>query len=217
MQIVLLLGFVLVYLLVLWLGAIAFEITGLERHKARFQSLSAMTGTGFTTSEAESVVNHPSRRRIATWLIFIGNAGVVGAIVSIVLYVRSGQVAPPWPELSIIGGVLLVIILLALLRVFDRLTGFIIRRYRKGRPGHSLVDEELLYEFHGYGLARLSLRKENFPAAATIEATGLAARDVTVMAIRRGEAMIDRPEATTALEADDQLFCFGRTGDLTAV
>jgi len=39
-------------------------MTGMEKKKARFQALSAFAGTGFTTKEAESVVNYPARRKI---------------------------------------------------------------------------------------------------------------------------------------------------------
>jgi len=85
-QILVLLVFLIVWLFTFWLGAIALEITGMERSKARFQSLSALSGTGFTTSEAESIVNHPRRRRIATWLIFIGNTGIIAFILILILY-----------------------------------------------------------------------------------------------------------------------------------
>ena len=37
----------------------AFEITGLSREAVTFQARSALTGTGFTTRQAESVVDHP--------------------------------------------------------------------------------------------------------------------------------------------------------------
>ena len=39
------------------------RLTGLPDNVARFQSLSAMTGTGFTTRESELIVNYPIRRR----------------------------------------------------------------------------------------------------------------------------------------------------------
>ena len=52
MQVLVILGFLFTWLIVLWFGSIALEITGLERTKARFQALS-----GFTTGEAEAVVN----------------------------------------------------------------------------------------------------------------------------------------------------------------
>ena len=38
-------------------ASIAFMMTGLDKNKARFQALSAFSGTGFTTKEAESIVN----------------------------------------------------------------------------------------------------------------------------------------------------------------
>ena len=50
---------ILVSLLVTRVAAIALSVTGLSRESARFQARSAFTGVGFTTSEAESVVNHP--------------------------------------------------------------------------------------------------------------------------------------------------------------
>ena len=56
--------------------------TGLEEKRARFQALSAFTGTGFTTKEAELVVNHAQRRKIVTWLMILGNAGLATVIVT---------------------------------------------------------------------------------------------------------------------------------------
>ena len=58
MQIVVMLIAAVVWLFIFWLGFVALEATGMERIKARFQALSAITGTGFTTREAESIVNH---------------------------------------------------------------------------------------------------------------------------------------------------------------
>ena len=50
--------------------------------RAKFQALSAFTGSGFTTREAESVVNNPVRRNIVGWLMILGNAGVVTVIIT---------------------------------------------------------------------------------------------------------------------------------------
>ncbi|KKL58829.1 hypothetical protein LCGC14_2221450, partial [marine sediment metagenome] len=56
---------------------VALKLTGLDERTASFQTLSALTCTGFTTREAESVVTHPMRRRIIFFLMIIGNAGMV--------------------------------------------------------------------------------------------------------------------------------------------
>jgi len=68
--------------LIVGAAAIALMMTGMDEKRARFQALSAFSGTGFTTKEAESVVNHPSRRRIVSWLMILGNAGIVTVIVT---------------------------------------------------------------------------------------------------------------------------------------
>lgn len=67
-------------LLITRIATVALTLTGLSRHTAQFQARSAFTGVGFTTNEAETVVNHPLRRRILMLLMLLGNAGVVTSI-----------------------------------------------------------------------------------------------------------------------------------------
>ncbi len=90
MQLLLLVAFATLIAGTIGLGALALEATGLERRKARFQSLSAFTGTGFTTSEAEAVVNHAQRRRIISTLIVVGNLGVLGLLGALVVVLVRG-------------------------------------------------------------------------------------------------------------------------------
>ena len=63
-------------------GGIALMRTGLDREKANFQALSAFSRAGFTTRETELIMSHPQRRRIVSWLIIIGNAGLVAVVVT---------------------------------------------------------------------------------------------------------------------------------------
>ncbi|MDH3684206.1 MAG: potassium transporter TrkA, partial [Acidimicrobiia bacterium] len=66
-------------------GSVALEATGMARDSAQFQARSALLGVGFTTSEAEDITGHPTRRKIALWLMTFGNAGAITAIGSFVL------------------------------------------------------------------------------------------------------------------------------------
>jgi Trk-type K+ transport system membrane component len=68
-------------LLIVRAASVALVLTGLDQRRAWFQALSAFTGTGFTTREAESVVNHMARRRIISALMLLGNAGIVTVII----------------------------------------------------------------------------------------------------------------------------------------
>lgn len=67
-------------LLITRVATIALTVTGMARPSARFQARSALTGVGFTTTESESVVVHPTRRRIIMALMLVGNAGLVTAL-----------------------------------------------------------------------------------------------------------------------------------------
>ena len=67
------------------IATVALLHTGLSREAAQFQARSAFTGVGFTTTEAESVVNHPVRRRVVMLLMLVGNAGIVSVIASLLL------------------------------------------------------------------------------------------------------------------------------------
>ena len=60
---------ILVSFIVVRIGGFALQLTGIEPEIARFQALSAFSGTGFTTREAERVAGHKTRRRIVTILI----------------------------------------------------------------------------------------------------------------------------------------------------
>jgi hypothetical protein len=102
------LGAVLVLALILRVGTAALVVTGLSRDVARFQVRSAFFGVGFTTSEAEAVVNHPVRRKVASTLMLLGAVGITGVIGSVVLTLaRSGDsIVGPIVGLAIGLGVL---------------------------------------------------------------------------------------------------------------
>ena len=73
---------IFVSFLIVRAAAIALMVTGMDEKRARFQALSAFSGTGFTTKEAEFIVNNPLRWRIITWLMILVNAGIVTVIVT---------------------------------------------------------------------------------------------------------------------------------------
>lgn len=80
--------------LVIRIASVALRLTGLEESQARFQSLSAFTGTGFTTGEAEMIVNYPVRRRIVSLLMVVGNLGLVTVLATLVTSLVSTEGEP---------------------------------------------------------------------------------------------------------------------------
>ena len=210
MAITLMLVGVVLWLVIFWVGSIALEATGMERTKARFQVLSAITGTGFTTSESEAIVNHPRRRRIATWLIFIGNTGVVGCIIALLVFVRVGIKAPSPLQIIVVVAVVLAIILFITLGPMNALTNFIVRLVRKGRAKSYLLAEEVLHQSGEFGVIRMAIGKKDLPDGLNVRSSGLGERGVVIIAIERGNTVMPFPEDTETLSAGDYLLCYGK-------
>ncbi|MFA5411633.1 MAG: potassium transporter TrkA, partial [Candidatus Omnitrophota bacterium] len=76
---------ILLSIIVVRIGAVALELTGLSPEIASFQAQSAFSGVGFTTLESEAIVTHPLRRRIVRVLILLGSAGITTSMATLVL------------------------------------------------------------------------------------------------------------------------------------
>ncbi len=66
-------------------AAVFLEHTGLSREISRVQAMSALSGTGFTTSESELILQTPERRKILTVLIITGSIGLASVVATLVV------------------------------------------------------------------------------------------------------------------------------------
>jgi len=129
----LLAAIVLIIMAIVKLGSVAFQLTGMEPKMAMFQALSAFTNTGFTTSAAEDVVQHRTRRAIATVLMIIGYIGIVGVIVTLIrsFAVESGSWLPTLMRLVFILLGIYAIYFIFIFTPPGRKLGRRFARYRK--------------------------------------------------------------------------------------
>ena len=209
------------------IGAIAFQLTGLEWSLAKFQALSCFTGTGFTTKESELIVSNLQRRKIASVLMVLGNAGFVTMIATVVNSLRPsvGKARISLPFLKdFIPSVLLpwvnfaVIILLfwLLYKLFTSsgsaqgLTNFLRRFILKKDIIKPVTFEELLITTGGYGVSRITIRPDSPILHKTIMESKLRSQDITVLAIVRGHETFPNPSADRTFMLDDELICFGK-------
>jgi len=146
---------IFVSFLIVRAASIALMMTGLNEKRAKFQALSAFSGTGFTTREAESVIAHPARRRIITWLMILGNAGIVTVIVTATssLVSSKGYQIPINLVILVVG--IFVIYRVATHRGFIRKwENYIEDRIVKARAFEEEPAEDLLHFTEGFGLVR---------------------------------------------------------------
>ncbi|MFD9628593.1 hypothetical protein [Peribacillus muralis] len=95
----------IIIVLVIEISVTLLKLTGLKSKVARFQVISMLTGTGFTTDESKSIIDHPVRRKISMFLILFG-AFSLAVIISSISTLLSDDLR--LTELSIIIGILVV-------------------------------------------------------------------------------------------------------------
>ena len=143
-------------------GAIALRMTGIDRASANFQALSAFTRAGFTTREAELVVDNPRRRRIITWLIILGNAGFVTMVVTGTSSIATSRGYQLVIVVSVIIAAAYLLYWLARHRGFSRRWERLIEDglARSGFMAHSTV-EDVMHLAEGWGLVRVIITRNS--------------------------------------------------------
>lgn len=214
----LLLIFLSVWVLSLWLGSVALESTGIERHKARFQALSALTGSGFTTSESESVVNHPARRSVITWLIVVGNVGFILLIFAALLLLKAAFTSVPIIQIGVIVGIILFVILFVWLGGMDKLTTRMVRLFnRKSYFKPDVPAVQVLQHVGDHVIARIIAGEKASASDSTLKSAGFWGRGLTLLAIERGNSVIQLPDADSPVQPDDHLLCYGETAEINRI
>jgi hypothetical protein len=201
---------IFVSLLVVRAAGIALMMTGMERERARFQALSAFSGTGFTTREAESIINHPQRRRIVSWLIIMGNAGIVAVIVtatSSLVSSRGRQI--PLNIIIFIAGAIVIYRIAASRGLLKKWELFIEGRLVKSRAFEETSTEDILHFVEGYGVVREIVTDRSLLVDRSLAEARLSSKGLLVLGIERGPRWIPIPSAGEVIRTGDRLVVYG--------
>jgi len=202
-------------IIVVRIGAIALELTGLSSEIASFQSQSAFSGVGFTTVESETIVTHPVRRRIIRVLILLGSAGVTTSIATLVLAFvgQSGKDVVRRGETLLIG--LLVIFLMARSKHIYNIMKVLITGALKRWTTLRVYDYEQLFGLaEGYAIAKVTVTKNNPFSNKPIKDLKSHLEDILILCIyRRVDGKIQfigAPHGEVILKAGDELICYAK-------
>lgn len=192
-------------------GTVALMMTGLSEEVASFQSLSAFSGVGFTTSEAESVVVSQARRSIIKTLIRLGSAGVVTVISSLILSF-TGTEAQTGRRILVIAIGLMVLAMLSQSRAFQSLITPLIRTALRRVGFMDLQDyASILHVTEGYGIAEMQISPDSWLSGRTLRELRLNTEGVSVLgAMRRGSEYIGAPPPQYTFAAGDRIIAYGR-------
>ena len=200
-------------ILITRVASIALVHTGLSRESARFQARSAFSGVGFTTSEAESVVTHPVRRRIVMTLMLIGNIGIVTAASSLMLsFLDMGASESMRRDLAFLSvGMLALLVLSSSAWVDSRVSRWISAALNRFTDLQSLDFAELLHLRGEYGVSELRLDEDDWLVGKTVAKAGIGNEGLLLLGLQcPGNNFIGAPGPDIQIHSGDTLILYGR-------
>jgi hypothetical protein len=202
---------IVISFVVVRIGATALELTGLSWDHAKFQALSAFSNAGFTTQESEEIVRHPLRRRIVTYLIVLGNAGLVatvGSFAGTLMQPQGGRLAMNLAMMA------LGLALLFWVARRPRITLELRERARRWLAKRYSIEmwsaEELLHLGEEYELTRFDVSAQSRAAGHTLRQLQLKQNRVQILAVERGGEFIAVPRGDFELLGGDNVIVYGQ-------
>lgn len=212
----------LVMFCILWLLievlSIVFKMTGLELSKSRFQIISILTHTGFTTRESELIVQHPVRHRIASLLMIISyvtQASLITLLFDMLYNNGDGLLS----TFVIIVATLLFIIVVSrnkyITNKFDRLTERILSKSIK-KTSENHIDR-ILNLSPNFSVYELVIEENSPMCNKTLREARLKDNFIQVLKIDKGHKVLDFPTADTVITEGDRMIVYGKIDSIIEI
>ncbi|MFE4075428.1 hypothetical protein [Peribacillus sp. YIM B13477] len=212
MNVLFMLLYFIIIVLVIEISVTLMKLTGLKGTVARFQVISMLTGTGFTTDESKSIIDHPVRRKISMFLILFG-AFSLAVIISSISTLLTDDLR--LMELSIIIGILLVLTILVKVpflnnRLSNKMKSEMYNHYELWEhPIEEVLflgDEDVVMEIDIY-------EDSEFIDVKAFDAISHRA-DINILFIESGEVKIRKELYEYKIKLGDNLFLYGNKKEI---
>jgi hypothetical protein len=198
------------------LAAGALIATGLPPDVASFQARSAFSGAGFTTTEAENVVNNPDSRKIISTTMFVGNLGTPTLVVTVLVgFLAPGPGNTVERVMVAISGLVLAVLLVTnrpmkrwLVKVGQR------EAQRRLLPRLDNQVVELLSVGDDFVVGAVQVVAGTGSAAQSLRSIDDALPAVRVLGVQQSEGFFGTPPVDLELAAGDKIIAYGRRSDL---
>ena len=189
-----------------------FRIEGIQLDKARFQIISIITGTGFTTSESELMLATKRRRKLTQIMIlfsYIFNISIVTTIVNIFISYNNTTLL----EFEIGAGLTAInIVLLISLnkstrirKTFDNIVKKIATKTEKRR-----INPVSVYDYYGNKvIAEITINNLNNKIKQLSLEKLKREFDIQLLVVKRGNSVISELNPNLKIEDNDILLVFG--------
>ena len=220
---ILILAFIVIYVIVIQIYTVLFRITGLTKEKARFQAISLLTNSGFTTSESEVITIDRVRRRIAIAAMINGYAFsviIVSLIINAILSLKEDlQDQALIGMLYAFGGFVVVIIITQIpifKRWFEKLIQSIATKVLRRNKNENIII--MLDNYGRDSMAEIILNRvpDSMVDVPLFEMKIKEKYHLNVLMIKRNGKVID-VNKDTVFKKNDRLVVFGSNASINSV
>ena len=206
---------ILLYWIITEVFTVLFRLVGLPEEKARFQVVSLLTGTGFTTHESEMILSTHSRRRLARVTMLFGyvfNVTIVSAFVNVFVSIQKTQLGSFVLSMLIpIGAVAAVFLLTRYHRVRIWVDRLIERAADRRSEDPSANGVTVIDQIGDQTIARVTLHRvpEAMRDKPLSETELRPVWNLLVLMVERKNGETESPAAETVFRAGDRLTVCG--------
>ncbi len=191
-----------------------FCLTGMSETSARFQVVSMLTNSGFTTHESEVILHSRRRRTLARYTMLFGyvfSMTIIAAIINFFMALSDQEIKLMLWHFALPLGLLLLFVLLVrsqyVRRRINALAHRLINRYMEKRIGnHAFVMDDFGHSM----ILQAQIKRVPEPLRdKPLRETGLSDKKIMVVLLRRGAGDAVPPSADTVLRDGDRLLICG--------
>jgi hypothetical protein len=201
---------IVIFLIIVEIITVLFKLTGLSEEKARFQVISLLTGAGFTTKEAELITQHPTRRKLAQFLMILGYVGFLTATSFLINILKNSF------NMRVVIMILIFVIVIWVVirnRYFMAFLDSIIEKivmigYSKTKSQNTMY--KLITRAKGYGIFNIIIDENSHLEGVAIKDSNLKPNNMIILNIDKGNEFIGFAKRDYILEKGDNILLYGK-------
>lgn len=198
-----------IFLLIIDIFAVMFRLTGMSIEKARFQVISLLTSTGFTTKESELITQHPTRRKLASLFMVISYISTL-TFISLLVNVLTNSIINTKTMVHLVILILIIIFFLksSLLDVIENIIEYIVKKTKLWNIFNAKYIN-FITKHKGYGICEVYISQNSDLIGVSIKECKLTKIEIKILSIDQGDEFISFPIPDYQFKGNDKLTVYG--------
>ena len=203
-----------VFLLIVDIFAVMFRLTGMTIEKSRFQVISLLTSTGFTTKESELITQHPIRRKLASSFMVISYISTL-TFISLLVNMLTHSKVDFKNIITILVAVLIIVFVFksSVIDFIESIVEYIVKKNKFWKEFNSKY-LNFLTKHRGYGICEVYLSQNSDLIGVSIKECKLTQIEIKILSIDQGDEFVSFPVPEYVFSQNDKLTVYGNINNI---